>query len=114
MFTSDTIPREMVQYAGKIPDESVVDVFATVRSVGSVAVCHWLTAFLCGGIISVVPKPTNTTQSEVELQVERIYAVSVAIRATPFQLSDAMNPEDQHLTVHVTGMLLCVCVVWCS
>jgi hypothetical protein len=58
MFAGDELPAEMVKYTGKLPLESVVDIFGTINK---------------------VEKPIEScTQTLVELSVHKLFAVSVA------------------------------------
>jgi len=67
-------PKEMIDFMGQIPCESVVDV--------SAAVCK-------------VENPiTSTTKSEIELRVETIHVISESARTLPFQLEDAARRDD--------------------
>jgi len=64
---------DMVKYAGKIPNESVVDIFGTVSQ-----------AQLKSDALSV---------KNAEISVKKIFVVSASVPVLPFQLDDASNPE---------------------
>jgi nondiscriminating aspartyl-tRNA synthetase len=67
------VGRDLVKYAGKLPPESVIDVFGKVTT----------------------PKNPiqSVTQSDVEIQIEKIYGVSISAPRLPFQLEDASKPD---------------------
>jgi aspartyl-tRNA synthetase len=65
--------KEMVKFAGKIPPESIIDIFGEVKET----------------------KVEKTTQKDVEVQVKRIYVVSASEPVLPFQLEDASAPESE-------------------
>jgi len=73
VIKSDKVPKDMVTFASKISCESIVDITGTV---------------------SVPEQEIQTTsQSKVEISVERIFVVSVAATPLPLQLEDAMRPD---------------------
>jgi len=63
----------LIKYVGNLPLESVVDVKGTVASA----------------------KVKSCSQSEFELQIERVYCVSRALPVLPFLLEDAARPEEE-------------------
>ncbi|CAD2218263.1 aspartyl-tRNA synthetase [Angomonas deanei] len=68
-------PKEMIDYIGQIPCESIVDVEAKV---------------------TVVDQPiTSTTHSDIELQIQKIHCISESQRTLPFTLEDASRREDE-------------------
>nr|CCC90916.1 putative aspartyl-tRNA synthetase [Trypanosoma congolense IL3000] len=72
---SEEVPKEMVDFIGQLPCESIVDV---------------------EGIVRVVEQPIiSTTQQDVELGIKRIHVVSEALRVLPFTLGDASRREDE-------------------
>lgn len=72
------ISSEMVRYIAGLPAESIVDVEGTV---------------------TVPDQPIEAcTQKMVEVQVTRFHCVTKAKRALPFQLEDAMRPDEGHET----------------
>lgn len=66
---TDSSSKELVKYASKIPCESVVDI--------------------CGTIATVAGGVQSATQSDVEIQISKIFVVSAACGELPFQLDDA-------------------------
>lgn len=67
-------PKEMIDFIGQIPCESVVDVSA---------------------IVSKVESPiTSTSKSQIELRIVTIHVVSESARTLPFQLEDAARRDD--------------------
>ncbi|KAK7200646.1 aspartyl-tRNA synthetase [Novymonas esmeraldas] len=67
------VPKEMIDFMGQIPTESIVDVEA--------AVC-------------AVEQPiTSTSHSNVELKVRTIHTVTESLRTLPFTLEDASRKE---------------------
>lgn len=73
LFAGSDEERAMVKFIGKVPVESVVDVFGTiVLAPASVEGC---------------------SQKDVELQIMKFFVVSAAARALPVQIADAMLPE---------------------
>jgi len=71
LFEGTDISKAFVQYASKIPVESIVDVYGEVRAVN---------------------QPTKCSQSNVEVAIEKLFVVSAA-DALPFQLDIASQPE---------------------
>ncbi|RNF24100.1 putative aspartyl-tRNA synthetase [Trypanosoma conorhini] len=72
---AEEVPKEMVDFIGQIPCESIVDVEATV----------------CG-----VEEPiTSTTQHDIELKVHKVHVLSEALRVLPFTLEDASRRESE-------------------
>ena len=63
--------RDGVKWACRVPVESVVDVY---------------------GELALAEQKTNTSQSDVELRVARLFVVSLSSSHLPFQLSDAARP----------------------
>ena len=72
------VTKVMIRYAGKLPLETVVEVFAEV--VGT-------------------PQPTQCTQSTIELKVLKIFAISVADSPLPLNVEDASRPDDLKQTM---------------
>ncbi|KEG09907.1 aspartyl-tRNA synthetase [Trypanosoma grayi] len=71
---TEDVPKEMVDFIGQIPCESVVDVEGTV----------------CG-----VEQPiTATSQQDIELRISRAHTISESQRVLPFTLEDAARRED--------------------
>ncbi|KAG5497815.1 hypothetical protein GH5_02605 [Leishmania sp. Ghana 2012 LV757] len=67
------VPKEMIDFIGQIPSESVVDVEATV--------CE-------------AEKPiTSTSHSTIELKMKKIHTVTESLRTLPFTLEDASRRE---------------------
>ncbi|KAG8341761.1 aspartyl-tRNA synthetase [Trypanosoma vivax] len=72
---SEEVPKEMVDFIGQLPCESIVDVVGTVR---------------------LAAQPiTSTTQHDIELHIQKIHVVSEALRMLPFTLNDAARREDE-------------------
>jgi nondiscriminating aspartyl-tRNA synthetase len=72
------ISSEMVRYIAGLPAESIVDMEGTV---------------------TVPDQPVEAcTQKMVEVQVSKFHCVTKAKRALPFQLEDAMRPDEVHET----------------
>ncbi|KAG5498557.1 hypothetical protein JKF63_02843 [Porcisia hertigi] len=69
----DDLPKEMVDFMGQIPTESIVDVEAVV--------CR------------VEPPITSTSHSTIELKVKRIHTISESLRTLPFTLEDASRKD---------------------
>jgi len=74
LFQSATVPKEMIRFAGKVTNESVVDV--------------------CGVITAVDQAVESATQSLVEVSIEKIFTISEASPNLPFQLDDASRPDE--------------------
>lgn len=73
MFVGDAVPADMIKYAGKLPGETVVDVFGTI--------CK-------------VEKPIEScTQTLVELSIAKIFCVSLAHSRPPFSVTDAARSD---------------------
>ena len=73
LFQSDKIPKAMVNYAGKIPKESIVDIYGTVQKVET-------------------PIEAATFKT-IEIAVSRIFVVSRVKVELPFQLESAMRTD---------------------
>lgn len=70
---SDSVPRAMIKFAAAIPKESVVEVLVT---------------------LTVPSSPVlSTTQTDVELSVQKIFVVSKSLPHLPFQVEDAARPD---------------------
>ena len=69
----DAIPKEMIDFMGQIPTESIVDVEATV--------------------VKVDQPITSTSHSGIELKVSKIHTVTESLRTLPFTLEDANRKE---------------------
>ena len=71
--------KEGIKWLGKVSAESIVDVY---------------------GDVVRVEQPTHTSQSDVEVQIRKLFVVSLASPHLPFQLVDAARPvsvsEQQH------------------
>jgi nondiscriminating aspartyl-tRNA synthetase len=79
-FQNDSkgISADMIKYIAGLPSESIVDI---------------------EGIVTVPDQPVEAcTQKMVEVQVSKVHCVTKAKRALPFQLEDAMRPDDVHET----------------
>jgi len=76
---SDSITKDCLKYLAGIPNESIVDLY---------------------GIIKKTPEPTQCTQSEIEISLEKLFVVTRAVSKLPIQLEDAMrkidNPDDEN------------------
>lgn len=72
-FASETLPKELVVYMGKIPFESIVDIECEVAQTRSPI--------------------TSCTIQNVELKVKRILTISRS-QLPPFSVEDASRPED--------------------
>ena len=70
----EVTPKEMIDFIGQIPCESVVDVSANVSKVESPI--------------------TSTTKSQIELRIVTIHVISESARTLPFQLEDAARRDD--------------------
>lgn len=69
-----TVPPEMIKYIVSLPIESVVDV---------------------EGVVTVPDAPVEAcTQKMVEIQITKLHCVVKAKQAMPFQLEDAMRPDE--------------------
>jgi aspartyl-tRNA synthetase len=88
MFADDeTVSRGMVRYASAIPKESIVDV---------------------EGVLVAAKEPiASCTQSQVELKVRGVWAISRAAGALPFELSDAARSDAEVAAAAEKGELLC-------
>ena len=65
--------KDGVKYASKIPSESIVDVY--------------------GEVVAAAEEVKSTSQSKVEIQVQKVFGVSIGATSLPFQLEDAARPE---------------------
>lgn len=84
---------DLVKYAAKIPSESIIDIFGTIKTPD-------------------VPVE-SCTQKDAEIHVEKIFVVSASASLLPFQLADANrydpldmgqdNEENHDLTVETKG-----------
>lgn len=70
----DDTPKELVDFIGQIPCESIVDVEAVV--------------------VAAEQPITSTSQSSLELQIKKIHVVSESLRVLPFTIDDAARRED--------------------
>jgi len=70
---SHGMTKEAVKYAGKIPHESIVDVY--------------------GEVVKAAQDVLSTSQSKVEMRVRKLFGVSIGANTLPFQLEDAARPE---------------------
>lgn len=83
MFAGDEIPVEMVKYAGKLPAESVVDIY---------------------GSLVLANKPIESvSQSLVEIQIKKIYAVSISTNRLPFSVADASRSDKEIADAEARG-----------
>lgn len=82
LFKSETVPKEMIKFAGGISKESIVDVLATV----------------------VVPEApvVSVSQSDIELAVTKIFLLSSA-DVCPIQVEDCMRLEPVNVGEVVPG-----------
>ncbi|CAJ1031478.1 aspartyl-tRNA synthetase, putative [Leishmania guyanensis] len=67
------VPKEMIDFVGQIPTESIVDVEASV--------------------CKVEQSITSTSHSDIELKVKKIHTVTESLRTLPFTLEDANRKE---------------------
>lgn len=73
LFQGEKVPKAMVNYAGKIPKESIVDIYGTVQTVET---------------------PIDAaTFKNIEISVNRIFVVSRVKVELPFQLESAMRTD---------------------
>ena len=73
LFQGEKVPKAMVNYAGKIPKESIVDIYGTVQTVET---------------------PIDAaTFKNIEISVNRIFVVSRVKVELPFQLESAQYPQ---------------------
>lgn len=73
-FQKDDISPEMIKYIVALPIESIVDV---------------------EGVVTVPDAPVEScTQKMVEIQLTKLHCVTKAKQAMPFQLEDAMRPDE--------------------
>jgi aspartyl-tRNA synthetase len=68
---SESVPRDMVKWVAKVRSEAIVDMYGTVAK---------------------VDQPTATSQSSVELKVEKCYLVANALESLPLRVQDASVP----------------------
>lgn len=82
------IPKEMIDYMGQIPAESIVDV---------------------QGMLHAVETPiTGTTLEDVELHVTHIHTVSESLRVLPYTMEDASRAEgEEGVKVNLDTRLNC-------
>lgn len=73
LFQGGDISKAMVNYAGKIPKESIIDVYGTVQKVDK--------------------QVEATTFKNVEIAVSKIFVVSRVKVELPFQIDDAMRSD---------------------
>eukprot|EP00924_Labyrinthula_sp_SR-Ha-C_P000389 snap_masked-scaffold_25-processed-gene-5.33-mRNA-1 protein AED:0.10 eAED:0.10 QI:0/-1/0/1/-1/1/1/0/597 len=66
--------KDLVKFGKKIPNESVIDIF---------------------GKLVKVDVQTKATESQVEIQVEKVFVVGRAERTLPFQVIDAARSEEE-------------------
>ncbi|EPY30046.1 aspartyl-tRNA synthetase [Strigomonas culicis] len=71
----EKVPKEMIDFIGQVPCESIVEVQAHV----------------CGTAQPI----TSTTHADIELKIEKIHVVSESQRTLPFTLEDATRREDE-------------------
>lgn len=69
---SETFPRDAIKWIAKLRVEAIVDVYATVAKVEA---------------------PTATTQSTVELKVEKVFLVANSLEIMPLLVQDASIPQ---------------------
>ena len=75
LFQGATVPKPMVNYAGKIPKESIIDVVGTVQKVETPI--------------------ESATFKHVEISVSKIFVVSRVKVELPFQLDSAMRTDEE-------------------
>jgi len=81
LAVSENVSKQMVKYATNISKESIVDI---------------------EGIITPVENEiTSCTQSQIELQVEKIFVISKSDPRLPLQIDDASRPETDDALSHV-------------
>lgn len=68
---SESIPRDAVKWFAKLRVEAIVDIYATVAAT----------------------EPTATTQSTVELKVEKVFLVANSLEVMPLLVQDASIPQ---------------------
>ena len=74
MFVSEVLSKGMIEFARKIPKESIIDIKATV----------------------VVPNmPVEGCTQKIELKVIEIWTVNRSVPMLPFQIEDASKKVDQ-------------------
>ncbi|XP_072020907.1 aspartate--tRNA ligase, cytoplasmic-like [Amphiura filiformis] len=72
---NDMVSKAMVKFTANIPKESIVDVE--------------------GKVSSVPQKIESCTQQDVEIQIEKIFVISLAEPRLPLQLDDAARPQTE-------------------
>ena len=73
-FQSENISPEMIKYIDGLPVESIVDI---------------------EGVVTVPDQPVEAcTQKMVEIQIKKFHCVTKAKKALPFQMEDAMRPDE--------------------
>ncbi|KAK8809560.1 hypothetical protein WA158_000503 [Blastocystis sp. Blastoise] len=76
LFQSKDIPKEMVSYAGKIPKESIIDIYGTV---------------------SPVPNPIDSASiKNFEISVKKIFVVTRLMVELPFTIDAACRSDDDN------------------
>ena len=73
LFQGGEVTKAMINYAGKIPKESIIDVYGTVQKVDK--------------------QVEATTFKNVEIAISKIFVVSRVKVELPFQLDDAMRSD---------------------
>lgn len=73
-FKSETLPKEAITFISKISNESIVDIFGTVKT---------------------LEKPlSGVTISNREIDIQKLYLISRSAPVLPFQMADAMRDEN--------------------
>ena len=89
LHKSKEVSSKMMEYARKIPQESLIDINGTIQSVGT--------------------RITTATQQNIEILVKRIYAVSlVAACPSPFDIEE--SEEKNSIEVEKNGRLVHRCM----
>lgn len=84
-FKSDSLPKEAITFISKIPNESIVDIFGTVK---------------------VLEKPLQAVSiQDREIDIQKLYLISKASQSLPFQMVDAMRNENNESTEEITVSL---------
>lgn len=69
---SETIPRDFVRWVAKLHDEAIIDIF---------------------GKVNTLTEATATSQSLVELKIEKLFLVADSLPSLPLRVQDASIPE---------------------
>lgn len=83
MFAGADIPVEMVKFGGKLPCESVIDIFGELKK---------------------VEKPIESvSQSLAEIYIKKIFCVSAASSRLPFSVTDASRSDQEIADAETRG-----------